>query len=339
MKKMIRIMCILCLLVLCGCTKDYDRNDIRDYVKDSCGISDFKVSSEPQEMHSDEDEYTDYLWTVTEGNGRVFHVLDNYYWGMEALTNSLACDREYVMLKELFADTSHDMLYLYEEEWEGMLNTQIRGDYSNRRQLHLLADELKELLAQNREGTGVFYDFRCMHPYRSIGDYEIKDADAYGRARQPQDVDISEGDTNYLLLCLDHRYENMNEYTKEETAAALENYPRRLAYLDQESGTYVFYDDLVESRMGYGISFACLYEILKQAGFDPSGSPAHYTVSAPDGTVYEFSYDFIENDAYYYLRNGEKTDTGYYFYNHFQYRKVEEMFGVSVRAAYQLEEQ
>ena len=106
--------------VLSGCTKDYGRNDIGDYVKERCGIRSFKVSKEPAEVTSDEDTYTDYLWTVTEKDGTEFHVLDDYHWGMEALVNSLRTDYFSVHLVRDFSLLPHSALTLVSETEEGL---------------------------------------------------------------------------------------------------------------------------------------------------------------------------------------------------------------------------
>ena len=75
------------------------------------------------------------------------------------------------------------------------------------------------------------------------------------------------------------------------------------------------------------ISYGSLYQMLLRLGFEPEGTPEHFTVTGADGCNYEFSYDFCykkEFDSklyptvtvWYFLRNGcpvERTDKPYWW--------------------------
>ena len=65
-------------LLLTACTEKYGRDDIRKYVRDELGLKDFTVSRTCADIIDDEG-YTDHLWEVTESDGTVFYVLDDYY--------------------------------------------------------------------------------------------------------------------------------------------------------------------------------------------------------------------------------------------------------------------
>ena len=72
-------------------------------------------------------------------------------------------------------------------------------------------------------------------------------------------------------------------------------------------------------------------------GYDVQGDAHHYSFTAKDGSSYEFSYDFRENEAYYYLKDGEKVPMDYYFYNHFVPGRLQSMFGLDVKLQYEVQ--
>ena len=75
------------LFVLTGCTKKHTVDDIKDYIENEIGITNYKLDKEPTEKQ-DDDDYTDYYWHVKYKEIE-FDIIDDYYWGMESLTNTL----------------------------------------------------------------------------------------------------------------------------------------------------------------------------------------------------------------------------------------------------------
>ena len=336
MKKKVLILCLLVFCLFAGCTRKYGSSDIKDYVKDKYGLAGFKVGRTPKEA-TGEDDLTDYVWTVTEDNGRVFHVLDNYYY-VEWAQHNLHDDRNSIILEELYEQVQPQDFRLDETVDEEMVHAFLYGEYEDRDDLHVKAEALKQFYDQRSEDFSLAFDIACMHPYRTIGDYESTEADMRSTLIDTSSIDdaLKEAEKSYLYLCLDHRYANMDEFSKEEIQNALEGYDYRLAHRN-EDGEYEFYEDLVMSGYGYGVSFGGLYEVVKAEGWPIDGDPHHYSFTAPDGSIYEFSYDFKENNAYYYLKDGETVMMDYWFYDHFNRGRLKELFGLDLMAAYELE--
>ena len=71
-------------VITTGCVTEYDRDDIAEYVR---GLGVDGVVSDSYTVVEDEKGYDDRYWTVTLDNGLTFHVIDDYGWGMESVSN------------------------------------------------------------------------------------------------------------------------------------------------------------------------------------------------------------------------------------------------------------
>ena len=322
-----------------GCTKDYGRNDISDYVKETCGIRRFNVSRTSEKITSDKDEYTDYLWTVTEPDGTVFHVLDDYHWGMEALVNTLKTDYFDVHLINAYPQLPHNRLELEYELQNGLYWAELIGSFSSREQLLDELQELEDIHSSDLCPENVSYDLKFEYPYRVIGEYDSFVGDTIGNLSSP--IDRAEAEEKMLLTCVDHQLSCRFEFSDEEIHAAVEGNTHQLV-VKTNSGESIYYDDLCADQFSYGVSFATLYELLERNGFHPEGTPEHYRVTAKDGTVYEISYSFRHpllehSEGMYYLKNNEIVDMDGYFYTHYHVTEIREMFGLEVYERWNLQ--
>jgi hypothetical protein len=133
-----------------------------------------------------------------------------------------------------------------------------------------------------------------------------------------------------LHQCIDMRYEEqLKEFSEEEIRRCVQYSDHRLGIV-QEDGTIVYYDDLVANEYHYGVSFGTMYELLVRNGYPVEGTKDDFAFTARDGSVYEYSNDFQENDAYYFIKDGEHVPMEYYFYNHLRVKEVEELTGIPV---------
>ena len=87
------------LLGLTACTKKFDEDDVKKYIRDDMHISSFRILSGPVDVKG-EDGYTDEEWTVSTdvfdlGEDLVFHVYNDVYYSMEWTTNRLDDDLLY----------------------------------------------------------------------------------------------------------------------------------------------------------------------------------------------------------------------------------------------------
>ena len=89
-------------------------------------------------------------------------------------------------------------------------------------------------------------------------------------------------------------------------------------------------EELVPGVISYSywdLTYGNLYLFLKYCGFDISGDATHYTVIAPSGIEYEFSYDFVDDEGAYILANGEITRLDSYDSYYVSTDEIEEFFG------------
>ena len=327
-------MVLLTAVMLSGCTKKYDRSDILKYAQEITGERPKTVSAEPEKVYSDDDEYEDYLWTVTMNSGLEFHVLDDYHWGMEALVNNLRNDFNSVTLIEQYKDLPVGSLELQKETTEGIVTAQLYQEFSSRAEREKLFQQLEAINKAAQPPFAFVYEFKCNHPYRTINDYESTEADARG-VINGEPIDAAYNENQLLYLCLDHQYACKAEFTAEEIEQALDGYNHRIGFRTSEEQEYDFSYPLVASGYSYGVSFATIFEVLQAMNLPVEGDPSHYQIKDNEGNVYEISYSFIhtlENgkQGYYYLCNGEGIDMDAPFYNHFTTYELRNRFGLDV---------
>lgn len=329
--------------LLSGCTTHYTRSDIDRYVREMTGLRDFTVSDEYRTITGDDD-YQDKLWTVTDDRtGMEFHVLDDYRWGMESLTNSLKTDYPDVVVDFIRNDLpATRFLNIQTDVENSMYSSQITGSFADISELQECYSELTALRgafhALGYPNLSVHYRLCMEHPLRSNTGYELTDGDSFGRTDSPPDY--QEMQNKYVLTVMDYRYDGtMDSLTRQQIEDALDSTSQQVGVFHEDSGTYEFYEDIIADQY-YGVSFGSLYEILKREGFAPYGSPNHYTFTGLNDTVYEISYDFNdyvymyngtpEKKGYYYIRSGEVVPMDYYFYNHFTEEEILEMTGLQI---------
>ena len=353
-KKITQIICMaimLCgLTVLSGCmTEEYSRADVIKYVTENLGIKKFSVSKDYEEV-TEEDGYTDKLWTVTveEKDDLTFFVRDDFHWGMEWLVNTLVDDYRYAALVHLYEKYGKcEHLELYVEE-NVTTYARLVGSYDN-------LDELKALFAETKEFAKYVdeceydIDFNIeLHMENPLRDNEVSpvdDGDYNARisvdGSEDYEADYEEAVNKYLLTCITYRFEDkLSEFTEEEIKEDVENYEYRVAVL--KDGERVFYEDLCGKQYSSSVTNATLYEILVREGVEVTGDSRHYSFTGPDGSVYEISDDFCDyvyydnmnqgetRNGFYYIKNGEKVPRDYYYYNYFWKKDVLEMTGIEI---------
>lgn len=339
MKKTTTIPLLAAVLLFAGCTKEYGRNDIKDYVKNVTGQTPKDVSRQPEEVSNPEDTYTDYLWTVTMPDGTVFHVLDDYHWGMEALTNSLTDDYDDVLLVNRYSSFPETSFELSTSEQEGLVHAFLLSSFSDRATLNETIRELESIRTSSDQPAHYSYQLLFDHPYRTMDHYESTEADVHG-VLGDNPVDIAQAETDLLYLCLDHQYACKADFSSQEIETALEGYSHRVGVRTSETEAYDFSHPLVASAYSYGISFATLHEALLAMGISVEGTPNHYSFTDTFGNRIEISYDFHHlfpegREGYYYLCNDTEVNMDSYFYNHFTSYELSSRFGLDIRELWQ----
>lgn len=345
-RRILTLLVTLTGVITTGCVTEYDRDDIAEYVR---GLGVDGVVSDSYAVVEDKKGYDDRYWTVTLDNGLTFHVIDDYGWGMESVSNYLRDDYSESALA-FIADSLPEFEYLrFVIESGDEYSAHVVASYTTPDELKACRNELAALRVAftdlGFDGLSVRYTLEYMHPLRNVTDYVIDDADIFGSTDSEKSWD--EMLAEYITTILDYRYDT-SLVTEEQIDAALADYEMRVGIyrgnaVDRElyePEKIEYYDDIIANKYYYGISFGSLYEILRREGFDVSGDAWHYSFTGADGSVYEISYDFIDSlytdydytprDGYYYLRDGEVQTMGAYFYNHFTVREIEELTGLKL---------
>lgn len=321
---------IIILLSLTACTKKYGRNDVEKYVRDTLGLKGFTVSRTCQDI-VDSEGYTDHLWTVTESDGTVFNVLDDYYYSLEWVSNSLRDNWNNVHVRQYLGTADLTGFEIDDPGKEHpMAGVTLTGTYRSRSELHEYANRLNRLADGCADELSILFDIKYDHPYRTIGNYEKTEADYHGTVSKSSHVDCSYTEGNMINLLLDLRYEErLSEFTAEEIRDYVRGSDHAVG-IKQSDGSWYMPDDLICSLYSYGISFPTIYEVLSRSAYPVTGTKDSFTFTGIDGSVYEMSESFIEDEWHYYIKDGVHVPMDAYFYDHFYVGKVKELTGIEV---------
>ena len=351
MKRSSLIIIGVSVLMLSGCTKEFQQNDIASYIKDNYGVESVKVSSQC-EIWEDEEGYEDKIWKckIPDTIGIVFYVVDDYGWGMESVSNYLWTNFDDAVAEYVYDEyDGWDNIDLIKHQNCGVDIVTYYGQFKDLYELRSLFDEYERFLITSSGvnyiysyDTGVSFKFEFDNPIRNTVDYTVTDGDYRGTLSNDNELSYEEALNNYILTCIDYRFDDIWEFTEEEIHDAMKTCDHRIAISrsGDENGEWEIYDDLCASKYSYGISFGTLYEILVRENYPVEGDCNHYSFVGVDGSVYEISYDFndyeYEDDdethlGYYYIKNGTKEPMRAYFYNHFKEKAIYNMTGILLK--------
>ena len=326
----------LILFSVTGCgMSPASRNKIAAYVEGRYGISGYTVSEQAQKGIKTEyigdylqiNEYPDYLWMVTERDGTQFQVLDRYS------SSACAMDTHY-KLSDNF-NSVHIKRYLQQADCSGFTlqgdvrdcchGVWLQGCFRTRGELRCLVDRLNTLAADCPPGLHVPYYLRYEHPYRNKGTFQYehpfryKDTGYYdygdtdGRdlfshesgLKTGEKLSYAEVEKRMLEVAIYMRYESvLRDFTETEIRAFVRGSKYSFG-ARQADGSYTIYYDLLMGPGSY-FSFPTVYEVLKRNGWQVTGTPSHYSFKGLDGHTYEFSNNYMENGAFYFLKDGHR---------------------------------
>ena len=352
-------------LLLSGCVKKYTRSDIKAYARKITGHRELTVSETYKEILEDEEGYLDHLWTVTdEESGITFHVLDDYYWALEAVENKLLDDYDSAVFLSLLKDgkiPKGTRLSLKTEDFSGLADAELVCSFQDMEGLeqcyHDLLTVRTALEQAGFPGLKVVYCVQYSNPIRGAVDYEIDEGDTTGEVGSVGEEDLAQMRRNYLACALDYRFEDaLKEFSQEEIDALVHAQNTVRIYRPSENGPgtedgeetlsdapseEACFQGVIGSPKYAGISFGTLYELLRIEGRDPKGNAWHFSVTGADGSRLEFSYDFNDlsgyNDAkgklqkgYYYMLDDKKVRMSEYYDNHFAASEIAKLTGLRV---------
>lgn len=334
-----------------GCVTEYDREDIVNEIRENIGVKNAVVSPAYTEFEG-EDGYTDRIWTaLIPDSGIKFHVIDDYHWGMESVTNYLKNDYDEAVLAYIETQLpKFEYIKTSTYKKDGIFYGEITGKYENLQELKACHEELENIKKAfddlGYDNLQIAYQIEYIHPLRNVTDYVIDDGDTFGNTKSIDSFEDMKKE--YITTVLDYRYEDLQSFSSEEIKSALDNYmyPVGIYKGDEtdeklyEESEITYYDDIIASKYAYGVSFGSLYEILKRENMNPQGDYWHYSFTGADGSIYEISYDFNDypfdvsysetKNGYYYIKDGEKIPMDFYFYNHFKASEIYNMTGLKL---------
>lgn len=317
-----------------GCVKEYSTKDVIGYVKNEYHLQHVKALDDGAEVKGD-DGYTDTLWTLYDSDHEItFHVLDNVAYMMEHVGNYLMDDYDDQVFLKYVDDLTH--LEYVKDDFEGLSEVTIKGSYKNKADLKQLYEELMDLKNdfsnQGFETIRIYYRLAFQNPIRfHIKDEEVDDGDVTGTTDYLSKSKYESFIGEYLRCALDYNFEDaLSEFTEEEIKDFIQTDEDVISVGKVNGNEVIWYDDITASQYYYGISFGTLYEILKKENIEVTGDSNQYTFTGIDGSVYGISYDYVQDNAYYYLKDDTKVFMEYNFYNHFRCKQLKEITGLDL---------
>ena len=301
---------ILSFLILTACTKKYDEEDVRKYIREEMHISTFKILSGPVDVKG-EDSYTDQEWTISTDefgleDDFVFHVYNDYYYSLEWTSNRL--DNDLFYRKQLFLLDTFDLP-------EGV-STEEAKDGSGRAwsvnfvcPLTSRADFIKAASAAARIQTALssapaFQDTEFSFSLKIGVSDPVTDACIDGRQYSfsfdsltpPSEISdkISALSDNYLMDCIEKGLlDRMDEYTIPERSRVINESDdnTEIRRIDQNSAAYPGY----AYNYYYDIPYGTLYRILEQEGYELNGDWKAFSFTGSDGQIHSFAYGDNKN--------------------------------------------
>ena len=305
MKAFIRICLCVCLLCLCGCTKKYTDDDVNDFIREKLNIADFEILSGPEDVKG-EDGYTDQMWTVSTDvfgldEALVFHVYNDYFYGMEWVQNNLESDLYYqkqlILLEgfqvpdgitiETHMDGSGRPIWLYALcPISGRADFEQGPLFAEAWQAHVQAyptvNDVEMSLDYQVKETGFL-------PDQMITDRRYTVDIAADTDRKEIDAAVQKASDDYLMDCISYGLlPRMEEYSLSERSRVIQ---------ENQSNTEIFRIGEEEPAYpGYAYyhstSIPCgtLYMILSMEGYEPSGDWTSFSFAGDDGQIYTCDY-------------------------------------------------
>ena len=293
------------LLGLTACTKKFEEEDVKKYIRDDMHISSFKILGGPVDVKG-EDGYTDQEWTVSTdvfdlGEDLVFHVYNDVYYSMEWTTNRLDDDLLYQKQLVLLANcelpdgvTTEDVKDSSGRPWSVSLVYPLanRSDFAN----------AASAITRLQPSFGSIPDFKdtefsfCLKvkvsdPVTDAGIADRQYSFNFNSKTAPSEISdsISKQSNEYLMDCIEKGLlDRMDEYSIEERSAVInaQSNNTEIRRMDEDTAAYPGY----AYNYYYDIPYGTLYRILEQEGYELTGDWKSFSFVGTDGEVHAFTY-------------------------------------------------
>ena len=304
-RKIVIISILMMLLGLTACTKKFDEEDVKKYIRDDMHISSFKILSGPVDVKG-EDGYTDQEWTVSTdvfdlGEDLVFHVYNDVYYSMEWTTNRLDDDLLYQKQLVLLANcdlpdgvTTEEVKGSSGRPWAVSLVYPLanRSDFANASSaITRLQPSLASVPGINDTDFSFCLKVKVSDPVTDAGIANRQYSFNFNSKTAPSEISdsISKQSDEYLMDCIEKGLlDRMDEYSIEERSAVInaQSNNTEIRRMDEDTAAYPGY----AYNYYYDIPYGTLYRILEQEGYELTGDWKSFSFVGKDGEEYTFAY-------------------------------------------------
>ena len=304
-RKIAIISILMMLLCLTACTKKFEEEDVKKYIRDDMHISSFKILSGPVDVKG-EDGYTDQEWTVSTdefdlGEDLVFHVYNDVYYSMEWTTNRLDDDLLYQKQLVLLANcdlpdgvTTEEVKGSSGRPWSVSLVHPLanRSDFANvASAVTHLQPSLASVPGINDTEFSFCLKVKVSDPVTDAGIANRQYSFNFNSKTAPSEISdsISKQSDEYLMDCIEKGLlDRMDEYSIEERSAVInaQSNNTEIRRMDEDAVAYPGY----AYNYYYDIPYGTLYRILEQEGYELTGDWKSFSFVGKDGKEYTFAY-------------------------------------------------
>ena len=304
-RKIAIISILMMLLCLTACTKKFEEEDVKKYIRDDMHISSFKILSGPVDVKG-EDGYTDQEWTVSTdefdlGEDLVFHVYNDVYYSMEWTTNRLDDDLLYQKQLVLLANcdlpdgvTTEEVKGSSGRPWAVSLVYPLanRSDFANAASaITRLQPSLASVPGINDTEFSFCLKVKVSDPVTDAGIANRQYSFNFNSKTAPSEISdsISKQSDEYLMDCIEKGLlDRMDEYSIEERSAVInaQSNNTEIRRMDEDTTAYPGY----AYNYYYDIPYGTLYRILEQEGYELTGDWKSFSFVGTDGEEHTFAY-------------------------------------------------
>ena len=304
-RKIVIISILMMLLGLTACTKKFEEEDVKKYIRDDMHISSFKILSGPVDVKG-EDGYTDQEWTVSTdvfdlGEDLVFHVYNDVYYSMEWTTNRLDDDLLYQKQLVLLANcdlpdgvTTEEVKGSSGRPWAVSLVYPLanRSDFANASSaITRLQPSLASVPGINDTEFSFCLKVKVSDPVTDAGIANRQYSFNFNSKTAPSEISdsISKQSDEYLMDCIEKGLlDRMDEYSIEERSAVInaQSNNTEIRRMDEDTAAYPGY----AYNYYYDIPYGTLYRILEQEGYELTGDWKSFSFVGKDAEEYTSAY-------------------------------------------------
>ncbi len=302
------ILVAIFFIFVTGCLRNYFQNEddykkeIKEYIEEKVGLKDYELSDTFEEVKG-EDDSVDKVWTVKDKNGISFHVIDDYYYSMESMTNVLEDDYSKTVFYKFYDELEKkDNITVEEIKDRSISFVSLKCLYTNKDEIIKCFESLKayaDFYKSKVDNVTLSYTLVNKTNYDSLADFV-----SYIGSTNKIDQDV----IDEVML----HYNTYGVYYQDNSITSK---------LSSEELDKVLNNKEVQKVVGTkyiaknnSISFETLYHLLKDNKYRVTGNQNKFTVYDKAGTRYDFSNSFynLEDNgyrAYYYLKKNEQVRT------------------------------